>query len=34
MEEVVVTGSRLGVTEQSSTSPIKIIDRGILKTWR
>ena len=27
MEEVVVTGSRLGVTEQSSTSPIKIIDR-------
>jgi len=27
IEEVVVTGSRLGVTEQSSTSPIKIIDR-------
>ena len=27
IEEVVVTGSRLGVTEQSSTSPIKIISR-------
>ena len=27
IEEVVVTGSRLGVTEQSSTSPIKIINR-------
>ena len=31
MEEVVVTGSRLGVTEQSSTSPIKIIDREDLE---
>ena len=31
VEEVVVTGSRLGVTEQSSVSPIKIIDRADLE---
>lgn len=31
VEEVVITGSRLGVTEQSSVSPIKIIDRADLE---